>query len=1106
MAAIREIKPGEDPSTVFAEMNNSNLSSDEDYDDSDDDLYEDDEDDDLDVDDGRFDIFGTLTDGCGTAVCTRSGKIRVSSCPADDVDNVYHYHHGECAQCACEKHKKILSFMDACVKLGFQLLSSDFDKSFKPLQNAFNSNQKSTPIKQLNGVALSVKRVCNYALEQTYPGYIEKFKKFIQKEMIDTDYEHIEYLIELHFDMKENFDCYSKNYSLLLLIASQLKPAYNEAVSYRTNSKAFKESQAIDRFLKTQQDIKCALVHYEKVLLEIKEKFDERHDPHLEMPSTPESTRDLMNGSYWTNVEIDAQQGELESSSEHIDLKSFELELEKENLKYNTPVSSAGSKNKKNSKNAGSNDTLPSNESSKSEKPKKSKKKQNVTKERTESSPSADCINLIPRGNVITKEKLMKSVHCTTVNCERSFKGKKKAGKVVSNNSSRERSGSSTRKSGTSTPLSRIPTVEKLKNSCLIRNFDCCEGKLNAVEEINESVDEDQNVEAHGSREEIRTNSVGESNNSDGKDSSSGFRPEDYLDESDGLELEDMTEFITVNSKRNNKSKAQSKPVITNTYDAFSTADFSSIKKNDPILNDDFSSAFTLDKIVKGRNSQKFENKFYSQPIGGSNFSVNGPIEPPTSDAFSALSSTTNTLTVSQKMQALMSDLKPNPAPTEQPKTQPPEQVVVKKTQDDEQSKVESVKTEDKTDSKASSEFGNGSFVEVPFGNGPLIANKIKPISKPVATVDPCKLDASVVTTSAKSVDNWNPIGGRFSEIGVSEKSLLEPPLFQGYSPFNGTDRLQAVQDSMAQYTKSTGSALKPNEFENSSKEPLLAGSDLGFSAFQNGSVYAGIFSNPGNLSNKDSNSISGRLGIRPPGFDFGSDLIKIGQNGRINNQFPAGTKSELSPDLDLKSNLNPTASVFNPTVANAIPKEFFPSANPPGPLFQRSNSTPDTPFLPKTGSSNFPSGLPTVSSIPSRAKEESASTSKFFPAKSTQPNISRVEILKVYKQQMHFHLRYVNSVLDNTKSKAVLLEKLKTHTTHIEDMEISSLLQELQARVKELKETVDLVYCTYKHNVRLLSSYEVSLEQLFPITGCSESITTLSPKLERLFSTISFS
>ena len=88
---------------------------------------------------------------------------------------------------------------------------------------------------------------------------------------------HIEFLIELHFDMKENFDCYSKNYVLLLAIAGQLKPAYNEAVAYRVNSKAFKESQAIDRFLKTQEDIRSALVHYEKVLLEIKEKFDERH-------------------------------------------------------------------------------------------------------------------------------------------------------------------------------------------------------------------------------------------------------------------------------------------------------------------------------------------------------------------------------------------------------------------------------------------------------------------------------------------------------------------------------------------------------------------------------------------------------------------------------------------------------------------------------------------------------------------------------------------------------------------------------------------------------------------------------------------------------------
>ena len=178
---------------------------------------------------------------------------------------------------ACDKHKKILSFMDACVKLGFQLLSSDFEKSFKPLQNAFNSSQKSTPIKQLNGVALSVKRVCNYALEQSANGYIEKFKKFIQKEMMDSDFEHIEFLIEMHFEMKDNFDCYSKNFTLLLAIATQLKPAYGEAVGFRVSSKSFKESQAIDRFLKTQEDIRTALVHYEEVLKEIKEKFEEQH-------------------------------------------------------------------------------------------------------------------------------------------------------------------------------------------------------------------------------------------------------------------------------------------------------------------------------------------------------------------------------------------------------------------------------------------------------------------------------------------------------------------------------------------------------------------------------------------------------------------------------------------------------------------------------------------------------------------------------------------------------------------------------------------------------------------------------------------------------------
>ena len=130
--------------------------------------------------------------------------------------------------------------MDACVKLGFQLLSSDFEKSFKPLQNAFHSNQKAVPIKQLNGVALSVKRVCNYATEQTCCGYIEKFKRFIQKEMSggETEIEHIEFLIEMHFEMRENFECYSRNFSLLLGIAAQLKPTYSDACLLYTSDAA----------------------------------------------------------------------------------------------------------------------------------------------------------------------------------------------------------------------------------------------------------------------------------------------------------------------------------------------------------------------------------------------------------------------------------------------------------------------------------------------------------------------------------------------------------------------------------------------------------------------------------------------------------------------------------------------------------------------------------------------------------------------------------------------------------------------------------------------------------------------------------------------------
>ena len=822
------------------------------------------------------------------------------------------------------------------------------------------------------------------------------------------------------------------------------------------------------------------------------------------MPNTPDSTRTLMNGSFWTNVETDLQQGELESSSEHIDLRSFELELEKENLKNQAASTSGGTgnvKNKKPSKTSGSTDTLPnSTDLSKTiEKPKKTKKKSQASEKRSESSPSIEP-NLLPRGNVSTKEKLLKSVHCTSTHCERAFKVKHQnvSPKYPSNNSSRERSGSSTRKSGISTPLTRIPTVEKLKNSCLIRNFDCCDGKLEQVEE-SERGDikaENANLQQSGENYEIMNENV--ETNSDDKESSSGFRPEDYLDESDEFGMEDMTEFITVNSKRNNNKVKTQNIKTQNTFDVFST-DFSSIKKFDPFQNDEFTTqAFNLDKAGKGRGA-KFDNRFYGPSVGNNNSIItNGLIENPVSDAFSALSSTTNSLTVSQKMQALMSsEPKPVVIPPE------PTSLVTdgKKLQDDEQSKSESIKVEDKSDSKASSDFGMGSNVEVPFGNGPFVASKIKPISKPVATVDPCKVDNSVVTTSAKSVDNWNPIGTRFSAVATTEiggdKLSLETPLFQGYSPFNGADRLQAVQDSMAQYRKSTGSTPRPNDFENSSKEPIPVG-DLGFSAFQNGNVYSGMFSNP---TSKENSSLNGRLGIRPPGFDFGSDLLKYGSSGNGGN-FNSG-KNELSPDLDLKSNLNPTASVFNPTVATAGTKEFFPSANPPGPLFQRSNSTPDTPFLTKTGASNFPSALPPVNSIPSRAKEES--TSKFFPS-SKSSTLSKVEFLKLYKQQMHFQLRLVNSEIDGTKSKAVLLEKLKTHTTHIDDLEISSLLVELQGRIKELRELTDNIYCLYKHNIRLLTSFDVLNEQLFPIVDISEAVTALSPKLERLFSTISFS
>ena len=809
-------------------------------------------------------------------------------------------------------------------------------------------------------------------------------------------------------------------------------------------------------------------------------------DLNLELPNTPESIRSLMTGSFWTSVECDHQQAELESSSEHIDVRSFELELEQESSKTSQGGTNAsGGKGKKNSKISGSNEVISTNEAQKPEKAKKTRKK-TQTKTRAEFSPCVEG-SCVSKGNYSSRERLLKTVHSTTMHCERAFKIKNHnpQGKKCSNNSSRERSASSTRKSGTDSPLSRrISISDKLKHSCLVRNFDCCDGKLE-VELKDETKNESEVTRPEEETPEVNPEADTVDQISDEKPPSpeTFFRPEDYLDEFDEIDVGDMSEFITVNSKRNNnKNKGGNK---SNSFDVNSFSSDANSKKSDPFQSDDFGQNSSFHK---GRGL-----KPYNPVIGNNTIVMNGQIDSVASKAFDALGSTTNSMTVSQKMMALMSS---EPKPQMPVFVQPENSSVqeVRKPSEDDQSNGDSSKA-DNTDSIVScqSEIGSGN-VDIAFGNGPFLVNKPKPISKPVATVDPCKSDKpSVVTTSAKSVDKWNSVG-LFSSGDPGSNENLDPPIFQGYSPFNGTDRLRAVQDSMAQYTNKNITP-KPNEFDNSVKEPIT--SDLGFSGFSNATIYTGIFSNPTSIS-KENSTFNGRFGTRPPGFDIASDLLKCGT-------LDYRAKNELSPDLDLKSNLNPTASVFNPTVANAHPisKDFFPSANPPGSLFQRSNSTPDAPFLSKPPmTSNFATEMPRVSSIPSRAKEDT--TSHFFPPKN--PTLSRVDFLKLYKEQMHLHLRFVNSEIDGVRTKLMLLEKLKNHTTHIEDFEISGLLVELQARMKDLRDGGDNIYCLYKHNIRLLSSFDVSYDQLFPIESADSAIASPNAKLERLFTAVSFS
>ena len=104
MAAIREIKPGEDPSAVFAAMSNSANSSDDDYEESDDDLYDDEDDDeDYDVDD-EFSIYSKITEGRVSAKVLDKLRqerkatrvMRIPSFCHDDDDNF----ETECGHCS----------------------------------------------------------------------------------------------------------------------------------------------------------------------------------------------------------------------------------------------------------------------------------------------------------------------------------------------------------------------------------------------------------------------------------------------------------------------------------------------------------------------------------------------------------------------------------------------------------------------------------------------------------------------------------------------------------------------------------------------------------------------------------------------------------------------------------------------------------------------------------------------------------------------------------------------------------------------------------------------------------------------------------------------
>ena len=805
------------------------------------------------------------------------------------------------------------------------------------------------------------------------------------------------------------------------------------------------------------------------------------------------------------------------------------------------------------------------------------------------------------------KERIVKAVCFTAANCERGFKlssehfesensGKTSDGRKSCSNSwerHRDRSESSScNRQGVNEKVAKPldPKVvqqnveAKLKrNSCLKRNFNCCLkrnfGKENTPELIAEvnyqksvttqnenvskpsqksqnqsSVDEENNV----SEFEVKPSAKKQAQPPPGKMATYLMRPDDYLDDSDEIGMEDLSEFITVNNKRNaaaarkaangsNKNGGGELIVNENAGNGG--------KRNDSFQSDDYGSlnggggnngnGNNFDKSGKNRNS-RFEkpgnvsgNGGVVNNIGNSvNNNISGNINnssgPGSNNCSNVMMSNgfadsktfaTNNLTVTQKMQALMSS------------TDTKQSVSIgdafvdtsKKTNDviepPDTFKMDSIvnSNSNKLDSFSAAFSSGDSFL----CNG-TITSKPKPISKPVATVDPCKNDnPSVVTTSAKNVDKWNSVSLFTPDTALTNGSSLnqpDAPVYQGYSPFNGSDRLRPVQDSMAKYTKGCGNGSKTDDFDNSSKEPITSkSSQMVFSApFPNGSVYSGFFSNPplGSAASRGSESAA-FCSIAPPGFDIANDLLKYGSSEFRNNK-----ATELSPELDVKSNLNPTASVFNPSLP-APGKDFFPSANPPGGvLFNRSNSTPESPFLTSgksgvnsagtvTGSSLLASTLASnltnaVSrSCNKRVEEQSriVSAPNIIPtsrASTCTGFVSRVELLRIYKEQMNLHLRLLAAEMSDSKSKVFFLNKLQEkHVLVLDDVETEALLQDLNARIIVVKELLDQVYCRYKHNIMLLNSCDVNYDQLARVDFHVPSLTS---NLQRLFSISYFS